>query len=176
MRSCCLGENWQASSRWNMRAHARARTPSCTGSHSCCVSAMVRTSVAATGAVLERLRPWGSPREATAEDGETTGPAHGGVGHALVAPPDTVSAVSEPALWYGLRMLERAGGGLRAQVKPENLYERRLLSGAQRRALRPWGPMLGIAGAGRPRARGAVRLSCAQLSWAVQPQAAHESI
>ena len=39
--------------------------------------------------------------------------------------------VSEAAIWYGLRMLERAGGGIRQTIKAENAYERRLLSEAR---------------------------------------------
>ena len=36
--------------------------------------------------------------------------------------------ISEAAIWYGLRMLERAGGGVRQTIKADNAYERRLLS------------------------------------------------
>ena len=36
-------------------------------------------------------------------------------------------ALSERALWYGMRMLERGGSGMRPAVKPDNMYERRLL-------------------------------------------------
>ena len=36
--------------------------------------------------------------------------------------------VSEAAIWYGLRMLERVGGGVRQAIRAENAYERRLLS------------------------------------------------
>ena len=39
-----------------------------------------------------------------------------------------VQALSERALAYGVRMLERAGGGLRAPVATGNAYERRLLA------------------------------------------------
>ena len=35
---------------------------------------------------------------------------------------------SEEAIWYGLRMLEQSGGSLRARIKADNQYERRLLS------------------------------------------------
>ena len=43
-------------------------------------------------------------------------------------PAGPVRSISEAALWYGLRMLERAGGGVRQTIKAENAYERRLLS------------------------------------------------
>ena len=35
---------------------------------------------------------------------------------------------SEEAIWYGLKMLEQSGGSLRARIKADNQYERRLLS------------------------------------------------
>lgn len=35
--------------------------------------------------------------------------------------------ISEAAIWYGIRMLERAGGGVRQSIKADNAYERRLL-------------------------------------------------
>ena len=37
-------------------------------------------------------------------------------------------ALSEEAVWYGLRMTDKTGGSLRSQVKPENKYERKLLA------------------------------------------------
>jgi hypothetical protein len=39
-----------------------------------------------------------------------------------------LSALSERALSYGWRMLERSGGGLRPSVAAGNAYERRLLT------------------------------------------------
>ena len=49
----------------------------------------------------------------------------GGPGAGIHTPgPD----LSEAALRYGLRMLERSGGGLRPAVRTHNVYERRLLA------------------------------------------------
>lgn len=36
--------------------------------------------------------------------------------------------MTERALWYGLKMLERGGGAVRGGVRAENAYERRLLA------------------------------------------------
>jgi len=38
------------------------------------------------------------------------------------------AAVSEKALWYGIKMLERSGGGLKDAIKTDNQFERRLLA------------------------------------------------
>lgn len=35
--------------------------------------------------------------------------------------------LSEGAIWYGLHMLERAGGTMRQHIATENMYEQRLL-------------------------------------------------
>ena len=48
----------------------------------------------------------------------------GNLGHIVAG----AMKISEAAIWYGLRMLERAGGGVRQTIKPDNAYERRLLS------------------------------------------------